>query len=124
MKLLLAEDDPRNRDMLARRLRRRGFEIVEATDGAAAIESVLNTAPALILMDLAMPRVSGWDAIERIRAAGMNTPIVVLTAHSLAEERQRALELGAQAYLTKPIDFDQLLATIARLTDANATQTP
>lgn len=123
MKLLLAEDDPRNRDMLVRRLRRRGFEVLEAADGAAAIEGALNDAPALIIMDLAMPGLSGWEAIERIRAAGAHTPIIVLTAHSLSEERQRALQLGAQAYLTKPIDLDQLLAAITRLTDSGGTST-
>lgn len=118
MKLLLAEDDERNRDMLARRLRRRGFEVIEATNGQEAIDIALQTSPAAILMDLAMPHMNGWEAIDRIRSNDPKIPILVLTANSLSGERERALDLGAQAYLTKPVDFEMLLDVIAQITES------
>ncbi|APZ44202.1 response regulator [Acidihalobacter ferrooxydans] len=115
MKLLLAEDDLRNRDMLSRRLRRRGLDVIEAVDGLEAVSAAQQSSPDIILMDLAMPNMNGWDAIERIRSHDVSTPIIVLTAHSLNGERARALSLGAQAYLTKPVDFDALLDTLEKL---------
>ena len=115
MKLLLAEDEPRNRDMLARRLRRCGHEVIEVVNGREAVEGVVNEAPDIILMDLAMPVMNGWEAIEIIRATNAHTPIVVLTASSLSGEQMRAFRMGAQAFLSKPIDFSQLLRAIERL---------
>ncbi|WP_308389019.1 response regulator [Acidithiobacillus sp. AMEEHan] len=115
MNLLLAEDDARNRDMLSRRLQRRGFTVIEAENGHIAVQAVKAHGPQIILMDLAMPEMNGWEAIERIREADQKVPIIVLSAHSLGGERERALTLGAQAYLSKPIDFEQLLESIKEL---------
>jgi two-component system, cell cycle response regulator DivK len=114
MKLLLAEDDPHNRDMLSRRLHRRGYEVLATEDGQQAVERTLNESPDLILMDIAMPVLNGWQAMERIRSIRPHLPIIVLSAHSLADDRERALASGACAYLSKPVDFDLLLQTIAR----------
>lgn len=113
-KLLLAEDDANNRDMLSRRLRRRGYEILATKDGLQAVESALNESPDLILMDIAMPALNGWQAMERIRAVRPQLPIIVLSAHSLVDDRERALASGACAYLSKPVDFDLLLQMIDR----------
>ena len=113
-KLLLAEDEPQNRDMLSRRLRRRGYEVLAAGDGLQAVERALNESPDLILMDIAMPGLNGWQAMARIRAVQPQLPIIVLSAHSLADDRERALASGACAYLSKPVDFDLLLQAIAR----------
>lgn len=112
MKLLLAEDDPRSRDMLVRRLRRRGFEVLEAADGQQAIDLALQARPQLVLMDIAMPKIDGWEAMAHIRRAAPEIPVVVLSAHSLAADRTRALQAGACAYLSKPVDFERLLAII------------
>ncbi|MBU2755439.1 response regulator [Acidithiobacillus sp. CV18-2] len=115
MKLLLAEDDARNRDMLGRRLQRRGFTVIEAENGLVAVQATKAHGPQIILMDLAMPEMSGWEAIERIREYDPTVPIIVLSAHSLGGEQERALALGAQAYLSKPIDFEPLLGSIKEL---------
>lgn len=114
MKLLLAEDDPHNRDMLSRRLLRRGYEVLMAENGQQAVERAIETPPDLILMDIAMPVLDGWQAMQRIRTAHPRLPVIVLSAHSLADDRKRALATGACAYLSKPVDFDLLLQTISQ----------
>lgn len=116
MKLLLAEDDPLNRDMLARRLRRRGFDVIEAADGASALE-LARTTPQLdaVLLDLDMPLLNGWSVLRTLRDSGLRLPVLILTAHSLKEERQQADALEVAGYLTKPLDFDQLLERLEQL---------
>lgn len=117
--LLLVEDNELNRDMLSRRLARAGFSTLIAEDGAAALDCIAEDRPALVLLDMNLPRVDGWTVCERVRAdrrlAG--TPIIALTAHAMAEDRDRALAAGCDDYATKPIDFPALLDKIRRLLD-------
>lgn len=116
-RILLVEDHPMNRDMLARRLRRRGFHMLEAIDGIQGLAAARQYHPDLILLDISIPEIDGYEVARRLRAdpqtAGI--PIVALTAHALAEDRQRALDAGCDEYTTKPVDFKALLAIIARI---------
>jgi two-component system, cell cycle response regulator DivK len=118
MKLLLVEDNPANADMLARRLRRRGFEVVLAADGLTALIQAHRETPDLILMDLSLPEIDGLEATRRLKAvpatAGM--PIIALTAHAMRSDQERALAAGCDEFETKPVDFERLLAKIAALT--------
>ena len=110
MRLLLAEDNALNRDMLARRLRRRGHEVIEAQDGGHALELARTMEPPdVVLVDLDMPVVDGWGVLSGLRSMGLTQPLFILSAHSLKDNRRRASELGVAAYLSKPIDFDELL---------------
>jgi two-component system cell cycle response regulator DivK len=115
--LLLVEDNDLNRDMLARRLARAGFQTVEATDGAAAIEVMREARPALVLLDMNLPVLDGWSVCERVRTSDdiADIPIIALTAHAMSEDRERALRAGCDEYATKPIDFPALLEKIRRL---------
>jgi CheY-like chemotaxis protein len=118
--ILLVEDNELNRDMLSRRLRKHGFEIAIARDGREAIDAARQTAPDLILMDLSLPEVDGWQA-TRILKDDPETraiPIIALTAHAMAGEKERALAAGCNDYDTKPIDLDRLLTRIKRLIGA------
>ena len=116
--ILLVEDNAENRDMLSRRLIRRGFSITFAVDGEEAVETARATYPHLILMDLSLPVVDGWEATRILkgdeRTAGI--PIIALTAHAMSGDREKALEAGADDYDTKPVDLEGLLAKITRLT--------
>lgn len=117
-RLLLVEDNEMNRDMLSRRLRRAGYEILTAEDGAKALDQVAAERPALVLLDMNLPIIDGWTVCQRIREndALAATPIIALTAHAMAEDRDKALAAGCDDYATKPIDFPALLAKIeARL---------
>jgi two-component system, cell cycle response regulator DivK len=113
-KILIVEDNEMNRDMLARRLERKKFEVVTAVDGQEAIDLAHSEKPDLILMDLSLPKVDGWEATRRLKAdqATMETPIIALTAHAMAGDREKAIEAGADEYDTKPIDFSRLLEKI------------
>ena len=113
-KILIVEDNEMNRDMLSRRLERKGFEVVMAEDGAKGVEMSKSESPDLILMDLSLPVMDGWEATSTIKADGStkNIPIIVLTAHAMAGDREKALEAGADEYDTKPIDFKRLLGKI------------
>jgi len=116
-KLLLVEDDALNREMLLRRLQRKGFDVIVAVDGEQAVEMAKQILPDLILMDMQLPKVNGWEATKRLKS-GQDTgkiPIVALTAHAMPEDRQRCLEAGCDAYQTKPVEFDSLIATINEL---------
>ena len=116
-RILLVEDNEMNRDMLARRLRARGFEVELAIDGAAGIERVTESLPDLVLMDMRLPEVDGWEATRRIKAnpATRSIPIVALTAHAMVTDRDTALEAGCDEYETKPVDLASLLSKIDAL---------
>ena len=124
LRILLAEDNDMNRDMLSRRLARRGHRVQAVADGRAALDAVLADSPDVVLLDLALPVMDGWEVVRRIREAPgvRRTPVVALTAHALEEDRARALAAGCDAFDVKPIDFERLLATLARLTAERAGQ--
>lgn len=116
-RLLLIDDNAENRDWLSRRLERRGFEVLLAVDGRAGIDAALAEKPDLILMDMNMPLVDGWEATRQIKAAMPAVPVIALTAHALTGDRERALQAGCTDYHTKPIDFPKLLSQIEHLLD-------
>ena len=113
-KILIVEDNEMNRDMLSRRLERKGFEVVMAEDGQKGVDMSKSESPNLILMDLSLPVMDGWEATSTIKADNntKDIPIIVLTAHAMAGDREKALEAGADEYDTKPIDFKRLLGKI------------
>ena len=113
-KILLVEDNEMNRDMLSRRLVRKGFEVVMALDGQQAVEAAAAQIPDLILMDMSLPVIDGWEATRRIKAAaGTSTiPVIALTAHAMADDRDKALAAGCDDYDTKPVDLPRLLDKI------------
>ena len=116
-KILLVEDNELNRDMLSRRLVRRGHEVAMAVDGAQALAAALSEAPALVLMDMSLPVIDGWEATRRLKAdpALRDIPVIALTAHAMSGDRERALEAGCDDFDTKPIEFERLLAKIDAL---------
>jgi two-component system, cell cycle response regulator DivK len=113
-KILLIEDNELNRDMLSRRLERRGHVVSMAVDGRQGLEAAARSAPDLILLDMSLPALDGWEVARRLKAAEgtRHIPIIALTAHAMAGDRERALEAGCDDYDTKPIDFAQLLVKI------------
>jgi two-component system cell cycle response regulator DivK len=113
-KLLIVEDNEENRDALSRRLQRRGFEVVIAVDGKAGVEMAKTEKPDLILMDMNMPELDGWEATRQIKAqdSTRHLPVIGLTAHAMPGDRERALEAGCSDYHTKPVDFPKLLTQI------------
>ena len=117
MKILIVEDNERNRDMLSRRLERRGYEVMIATDGEMGIDVARNGAPNLILMDMSLPLVDGWEATRRLKADDVlkHIPIIALTAHAMADDRDKAIGAGCDDYDTKPIDLPRLLGKIEAL---------
>ena len=120
-KILLVEDNEMNRDMLSRRLERRGYEIAIAVDGRQGVEMAKTGAYDLVLMDMSLPEVDGWEATRQLRAAPetKTLPIIALTAHAMAGDRERAIEAGADDYDTKPIDLVRLLEKIETLLKRN-----
>jgi len=123
--ILLVEDNPMNRDMLSRRLTKRGYQVVLAGDGGEALEQVRATAPDLVLMDMSLPVLDGWEVTRRLKAdpATRGIPVIGLTAHAMAGDRERALAAGADDFDTKPVDLPRLLAAIeAALARAVPTQ--
>ncbi len=117
IRILLVEDNEMNRDMLSRRLERRGYEIGIAVDGRQGVEMATVGGYDLVLMDMSLPEVDGWEATRQLRAAPAthSLPIIALTAHAMAGDRERALEAGANDYDTKPIDLARLLGKIETL---------
>src|SRR5687768_12423461 len=113
-RILVVEDNEDNSDALRRRLERRGFEILIATDGRVGVKMARAEKPDLILMDMNMPEVDGWEATRQIRAAPEtgDTPVIALTAHAMLGDRERAIAAGCADYHTKPIEFPRLLAQI------------
>ena len=120
-RILLVEDNEMNRDMLSRRLERKGFEVAMATDGRQGVEMAQAAAYDLILMDMSLPEVDGWEATRQIRAAPATrtVPIIALTAHAMAGDRDKALEAGCDDYDTKPIELERLLGKIQALLGRN-----
>jgi two-component system cell cycle response regulator DivK len=116
-KILLVEDNEMNRDMLTRRLERKGFKVVIAIDGQAGVDMAASTRPDIILMDLSLPVIDGWEATRQIKAdpAMQSIPVIALTAHAMAGDEQKALEAGCDDYDTKPIDLKRLLGKIKNL---------
>ncbi|MBS0662289.1 MAG: response regulator [Verrucomicrobia bacterium] len=111
-KILLVEDNEMNRDMLARRLQKRGYELIVAVDGILAVEMTQKEKPDLVLMDMSLPGMDGWEASRRLKAdpATAAIPIIALTAHAMAEDREKALAAGCNEFETKPVDLASLLA--------------
>jgi len=116
-KILLVEDNEMNRDMLTRRLERKGFEVIIAVDGQAGVDMASSTNPDIILMDLSLPIIDGWEATRQIKAdpATQSIPVIALTAHAMAGDEQKALQAGCDDYDTKPIDLKRLLGKIENL---------
>ncbi len=116
-RILLVEDNEMNRDMLRRRLQRRGFDVIIAVDGQAGIETAESQLPDLILMDMSLPRVDGWDATRHLKAdpSTQSIPVIALTAHAMEGEREKALAAGCNDYDTKPVDLKRLVEKIESL---------
>ncbi len=116
-KILLVEDNEMNRDMLSRRLTRKGFQVVIAVDGAQAVSLAHSETPDLILMDLSLPVLDGWEATRRLKAAAETRaiPVIALTAHALSGDSEKALQAGCDDYDIKPIELPRLLDKIAAL---------
>ena len=116
-KILLVEDNEMNRDMLSRRLLRRGYEVLVAEDGAAGVSMAKSESPDLILMDMSLPVLDGWEATRQIKAAPetQTIPVIALTAHAMAGDEEKALGAGCDAYETKPVDLSRLLMKMEAL---------
>jgi CheY-like chemotaxis protein len=116
-RILLVEDNEMNRDMLSRRLARQGYDVVLAPDGEAGVALAADVRPDLILMDLSLPGIDGWEATRRIRGepALRHIPIIALTAHAMSGDREKAIEAGCNDYEPKPVDLASLLGKIERL---------
>lgn len=121
IKILLVEDNEMNRDMLTRRLIKKGFEVISAVDGQEAINLAQSASPSLILMDMSLPIIDGWQAANAIKSNPQTSriPIIALTAHAMMGDREKALKAGCDDYETKPIDLIHLLDKIKKLTEAN-----
>ncbi len=116
-KILLVEDNEMNRDMLSRRLQKKGYEVVMAVDGEQGVAMAEAQAPALILMDMSLPGLDGWEATRRLKAAAGTRaiPVIALTAHAMAGDREKALAAGCDDFDTKPIELERLLAKMEAL---------
>ena len=119
-RILLVEDNEMNRDMLSRRLIRRGYDVILAEDGQEGIDAAATQAPDIILMDMSLPVLDGWEATRRLKDAPATAwiPVVALTAHALTDDREKATRAGCDAYETKPVELPRLLETIERLLQA------
>lgn len=116
-KILIVEDNEENRDSLSRRLQRRGFTVVSAADGRAGLDAARTEKPDLVLMDMNMPELDGWEATRQLKASPetQSLPVIALTAHAMSGDRERALQYGCAEYHTKPVEFAKLLAQIESL---------
>jgi len=116
-KILIVEDNEMNRDMLSRRLERKGYTVVMAVDGGEGVEKAESETPDIILMDMSLPVVDGWEATRRVKAnpATKHVPVIALTAHAMAGDRDKTIEAGCNDYDTKPIDLPRLLGKIEAL---------
>jgi len=120
-KILLVEDNEMNRDMLSRRLSRRGYQVVVAVDGEQGKQMVYSEKPDLILMDMSLPLLDGWDLTRQLKAAPETQaiPIIALTAHAMAGDREKALAAGCDDYDTKPVEFPRLLQKIETMLNSS-----
>ena len=120
-KILLVEDNELNRDMLSRRLIRKGHDIVMAFDGEEGVQAASDQKPDLILMDMSLPVIDGWEATRRVRANPdtKDIPIIALTAHAMQEDKDRAMEAGCNDFDTKPVDLNRLLGKMDTLLHSN-----
>jgi two-component system cell cycle response regulator DivK len=116
-KILLVEDQELNRDMLSRRLQKRGYEVTMAVDGAEGLEKARSESPDLILMDMSLPVIDGWEATRQLKAdeSTRGIPVIALTAHAMSTDREKALDAGCDAYETKPVELPRLLETMEKL---------
>jgi CheY-like chemotaxis protein len=116
-KVLLVEDNEMNRDILSRRLSRRGYVVVFAMDGRQGVEMARSEKPDIILMDMSLPVMDGWEATRRVKSdnAMRNVPVIGLTAHAMSGDREKALEAGCDDYDTKPVELDRLIEKIEQL---------
>ena len=121
-KILLVEDNEMNRDMLSRRLTRRGYDVAIAVDGEQGVAMARSAPPALILMDMSLPGLDGWEATRQIKATPetRSIPVVALTAHAMAGDREKALAAGCDDFDTKPVDLERLLGKIETLLKGKA----
>src|SRR5215831_3887718 len=121
-RILIVDDNEMNRDVLSRRLRRRGYEVLLAADGRAGLESAQAQSPDLILLDLGLPEIDGWECARRLKAdaATRAIPIIALTAHAMVGDAEKATAAGCDDFDTKPIDFERLLERMAALLERRA----
>jgi two-component system, cell cycle response regulator DivK len=124
-KILLVEDNEMNRDMLSRRLQRRGYEVLIAVDGQAGVDMAQAECPDIILMDMSLPVLDGWEATRCLKAGAetKSIPVIALTAHAMSSDREKALEAGCDEYDTKPIELTRLLGKIEALLGGKAAPT-
>lgn len=122
-RLLLVEDNEANADMLSRRLLRQGFQVLIATDGLQAVDVATSAQPDLVLMDISLPKIDGWEATRRLKGAAATAaiPVIALTAHAMVADRQKCLDAGCNEFETKPIDLKRLLEKIHALLGARTT---
>ena len=122
-RILIVEDNEMNRDVLSRRLRRQGYDVLVATAGLDGLRLAYEARPDLILMDLGMPDIDGWECARRLKAEAVTSaiPIIALTAHAMLGDRQKALDAGCDDFDTKPIDFSGLLEKMSRLLCSSVT---
>ncbi len=126
MKILLVEDNEMNRDMLSRRLTRKKYEVLMAVDGMEGVAMARSESPDLILMDMSLPVIDGWEATRQLKA-GPDTgsiPVIALTAHAMSGDREKALEAGCDDYDTKPIEFPRLLGKMEAVLEENKAAAP
>jgi CheY-like chemotaxis protein len=125
-KVLLVEDNEMNRDMLSRRLIKRGYEVVMAIDGQQGIDMAVSEKPDIILLDMSLPVVDGWEAAKQIKAnpASAGAPLIALTAHAMAADRERALSAGCDDFDTKPVELPRLLGKMETLLKAKGVAPP
>ena len=124
VKILLVEDNEMNRDMLSRRLMRKKFEVVIAVDGVEGVEMSISEAPDIILMDMSLPVLDGWQATQKIKADPQtkNIPVIAMTAHAMSGDREKCLQAGCDDYDTKPVEFPRLLDKIKNLIGTEPTK--
>ncbi len=126
VKVLLVEDNEMNRDMLSRRLAKRGYAVAMAVDGRQGIDMALSEKPDIILLDMSLPIVDGWEAAQQIKAnpASAGVPLIALTAHAMASDRERAISAGCDDFDTKPVELPRLLGKIETLLKAKGIAPP
>ena len=123
-RILIVDDNEMNRDALSRRLQRRGYEVLLAPDGRKGLELAQAELPDLILLDLGLPEIDGWECARRLKAqpATQKIPIIALTAHAMVGDREKAMEAGCDDFDTKPIDFTRLVNRMAALLDPRSSR--